>query len=48
VWVDFITEGHPGWTPYDAAGRATALLTETLTAVDDPAGDERFCWAEIR
>jgi len=48
VWLDFITEGHPGWTPYDAAGRTTALLTETLTAVDDPAGDERFCWAGIR
>ena len=48
VWVDFITEGNPGWTPYDTAGRTTALLTETMTVTDDPAGDERFCWAAIR
>ncbi len=48
TWVDFITEGHPGWAPYDTTGRTTALFGETLTVADDPAGDERFSWAGIR
>ena len=48
AWVDFITEGHPGWTPYDTTGRSTALFGETITVADDPADDERFSWAGIR
>jgi para-nitrobenzyl esterase len=48
VWVDFITHGNPGWAPYDTARRTTALLAETVTAVDDPAGDERALWDGIR
>jgi para-nitrobenzyl esterase len=48
AWVDFITGGHPGWTPYDTTGRSTALFGETMTVADDPAGDERFTWAGIR
>jgi para-nitrobenzyl esterase len=48
VWVDFIASGHPGWVPYDTASRSTALLAETITVVDDPAGDERACWDKIR
>ena len=48
VWVDFITRGDPGWARYDTARRTTGLLTETITAVDDPAGDERALWDGIR
>jgi para-nitrobenzyl esterase len=48
VWVDFITRGEPGWAPYDTASRTTGLLTEKLSPVDDPAGDERALWAGIR
>ena len=48
VWVDFITHGNPGWAPYDAARRTTGVLTETVAAVDDPAGDERALWDGIR
>lgn len=48
VWVDFITDGDPGWSPYDTATRTTALLTEKVTPVDDPAGDERALWDGIR
>ena len=48
VWVNFITRGDPGWAPYDTARRATGLLTETVSAVDDPAGDERALWDGIR
>jgi para-nitrobenzyl esterase len=48
VWVDFITRGDPGWAPYDTGRRATGLLAETVSPVDDPAGDERALWAGIR
>jgi para-nitrobenzyl esterase len=48
VWVDFISRGNPGWAPYDVASRTTGLLTQTITPVDDPAGDERALWAGIR
>jgi para-nitrobenzyl esterase len=48
VWVDFVTSGSPGWADYDAARRTTGLLAEDVTAVDDPAGDERALWEGIR
>jgi para-nitrobenzyl esterase len=48
VWVDFVTSGSPGWAAYDAARRTTGLLAEDVTAVDDPAGDERAVWEGIR
>ena len=48
VWVDFITRGEPGWAPYDTASRTTGLLTEKISPVDDPAGDERALWEGIR
>jgi para-nitrobenzyl esterase len=48
VWVNFITRGDPGWAPYDTARRATGLLTETVSAADDPAGDERALWDGVR
>ncbi len=48
VWVDFITRGDPGWARYDTARRTTALLTNTVTPVDDPDGDERALWDGIR
>jgi para-nitrobenzyl esterase len=48
VWVDFVTDGDPGWAPYDLSRRTTGLLTETVTAADDPSGDERALWDGIR
>src|SRR6266581_5250846 len=48
VWVNFITRGDPGWAPYDTARRATGLLAETVSAADDPAGDERALWDGVR
>lgn len=48
VWVDFITSGDPGWARYDTARRTTGLLTDTISAADDPAGDERALWNGIR
>jgi para-nitrobenzyl esterase len=48
VWVDFITNGDPGWSPYDAARRTTGMFTDSVTPADDPAGDERTLWEGIR
>ena len=48
VWVDFITSGNPGWARYDTARRTTGLLSDTVSAADDPAGDERALWDAIR
>jgi para-nitrobenzyl esterase len=48
VWADFITRGDPGWAPYDTVSRATALLTDNLVIVNDPASDERALWEGIR
>jgi para-nitrobenzyl esterase len=48
AWVDFIAHGNPGWAPYDATSRTTGLLTDRISAVDDPAADERACWDGIR
>jgi para-nitrobenzyl esterase len=48
VWVDFITSGDPGWARYDVERRTTGLLGDAVSAVDDPAGDERALWDGIR
>jgi para-nitrobenzyl esterase len=48
VWVDFVTRGEPGWAPYDTVARTTGLLTEEISPVADPAGDERALWEGIR
>ena len=48
VWVDFITSGDPGWPAYDTTSRTTGLLSDTISAVDDPAADERARWEGIR
>ncbi|UGT38952.1 carboxylesterase family protein [Nocardia yamanashiensis] len=44
AWVEFITHGDPGWPPYDTTARATALISDTVTVVADPAGHERILW----
>jgi carboxylesterase type B len=48
VWVDFISRGDPGWARYDTARRTTGLLSDTVSAADDPARDERVLWEGIR
>ena len=44
VWVDFTTSGDPGWARYDMERRTTGLLGTAVSAVSDPAGDERALW----
>jgi para-nitrobenzyl esterase len=48
TWVAFISTGDPGWAPYTALTRTTGVLTERVTVVDDPDGDERRTWDGIR
>jgi para-nitrobenzyl esterase len=48
AWVSFITDGTPGWTPYTFALRTTALITDKITEVDDPTGDERALWDAVQ
>ncbi|TYK53213.1 carboxylesterase/lipase family protein [Actinomadura decatromicini] len=44
VWVSFVTTGDPGWAPYEPSARTVGVITDTVTAVDDPAGSERVLW----
>jgi para-nitrobenzyl esterase len=48
IWVDFITNGDPGWAAYDTTSRTTGLLSDGINAIDDPAADERARWDGIR
>ena len=48
VWVRFVTTGDPGWAAYTTSTRTTGVLTDRVTAVDDPDGDERSLWDGIR
>jgi para-nitrobenzyl esterase len=48
AWVAFIRDGAPGWAPYTPDTRTTALLTDQVTEVDDPSGDERALWEGVR
>ena len=44
AWVRFVTDGDPGWAPYDTATRTTRDFGGPNQLVDDPLGDERALW----
>lgn len=44
AWVDFVTDGDPGWAPYDLQRRPTMTFATDSEVVDDPRGDERAGW----
>lgn len=48
AWVDFITDGDPGWALYHPDRRATMTFDTTSAVVDDPRGDERILWEGYR
>jgi para-nitrobenzyl esterase len=48
TWVKFVRDGDPGWAPYSTNRRTTGIFSDTITAVDDPDGDERVLWEGIR
>jgi para-nitrobenzyl esterase len=48
VWVDFVTNGDPGWPAYDTTSRTTGLLSDSITVTGDPSAGERACWNGVR
>jgi para-nitrobenzyl esterase len=44
AWVGFVTDGDPGWVPYDLLRRPTMTFATASKVVDDPRGDERALW----
>jgi para-nitrobenzyl esterase len=44
AWVAFITNGDPGWAPYDVERRTTRDFGGAEPLVTDPMGDERRLW----
>ncbi|MGI8334359.1 carboxylesterase/lipase family protein [Actinomadura scrupuli] len=44
LWVAFAGGADPGWPRYDRTRRTVGVITDTVTPVDDPAGDERVLW----
>ncbi|MCW2847298.1 MAG: Carboxylesterase [Marmoricola sp.] len=48
AWVAFVSSGDPGWAPYTSVTRTTGVITEQVTVVEDPDGDERATWDGIR
>ncbi len=48
AWVSFVATGDPGWPAYTPDTRTTGVITDTVTVVDDPDGDERALWDGVR
>lgn len=47
AWTRFITSGNPGWSPYTPESRATILLNDTSTMIEDPDCQFRLVWQDI-
>jgi para-nitrobenzyl esterase len=48
AWVRFITDGDPGWAPYETQRRPVQDFGEQVRVVDDPRGDQRALWEGVR
>jgi para-nitrobenzyl esterase len=48
AWVRFLTDGDPGWAPYETRRRPVQDFGEQVRVVDDPRGAERALWDGIR
>jgi para-nitrobenzyl esterase len=48
AWVRFVSEGDPGWAPYDLDRRPVQDLGERSRVVEDPRGDRRALWDGVR
>ena len=48
AWVDFATDGDPGWPQYDLDRRATMHFGARSAVVDDPLARERGLWEGVR
>jgi para-nitrobenzyl esterase len=45
AWVRFISEGDPGWAPYNLGTRPVRVFSEASATRDDPLRAEREAWA---
>jgi para-nitrobenzyl esterase len=48
AWVRFVTDGDPGWAPYETQRRQVQDFGEQIRVVEDPRGIERSLWDGIR
>jgi para-nitrobenzyl esterase len=48
AWVGFITDGDPGWAPYDTRRRPTMVFGDSVEVVDDPRAEQRALWDGVR
>lgn len=48
AWVRFITDGDPGWDPYDPQRRAVQDFGPEVRVVEDPRGEQRQLWEGMR
>lgn len=48
AWIRFITEGDPGWEPYDLGSRVNMIFDDTSAALSDPDAATREAWAGLR
>jgi para-nitrobenzyl esterase len=48
AWVGFVTDGDPGWAPYDSGRRPTMVFGDSVGVVDDPRGAQRARWDGVR
>jgi para-nitrobenzyl esterase len=48
AWVRFVTDGDPGWAPYDVQRRPVQDFGVQVQVVDDPRGAQRALWDGIR
>jgi para-nitrobenzyl esterase len=44
AWVDFVSNGSPGWPAYELDRRPTMLFDESSGVGDDPFGQQRHIW----
>jgi para-nitrobenzyl esterase len=47
TWVRFVTDGDPGWAPYDLDARTTRQFGGDERILLDPMGDERKLWEGV-
>ena len=48
AWVRFVSDGDPGWAPYETQRRQVQDFGEQVRVVEDPRGAERSLWDGIR
>ncbi len=48
AWVRFVSDGDPGWAPYDLDRRPVQDFGEQVHQLEDPRGEQRAVWDGVR